>query len=327
MKRFYGFNIMCIVVLLFALLAPTAALAEKKATATPPGNAAIVNGKMLNYDDFQRELQIYQRHKQSAQEQITAEQANKEVINDMINRELIFQESVKKGIKVDAQTVNEEISVIQGKFGDQSQYDGWLASIKMTEGKLKEEISQRLAIRRLIESEIAPKVKNTESETKDFYTNNPKLFQRPEEVHAQHILIKVDKDADSAQKASALKKIQELKKKIDASEEFNALAKAHSQCPSAENNGDLGFFSRGRMVPAFEKAAFELKAGQVSGIVETPFGYHLIKVLERRESEIVKFEEVKTRISEELRNRRIHSEILQYLEGLRKNAKIETFVQ
>jgi peptidyl-prolyl cis-trans isomerase C len=329
MNRFHLFDIACVLIFVVAFLAPSAALAEKATAEKVPANAAIVNGKSIAYGDFQREMQLYQRRKQSQgiQEQATAGQDNNAVINDMINRELMYQESVKKKMKVEPETIQEEFSAIQRQFPDQQQFEGWLASLNLTEKKLKEEISQRQGIRNLIEAEIAPKVKITESEARVFYTSNPNLFQRPEEVHAQHILIKVENEADERKKADARKKIQGLKKRLDSGEEFSAIAKSQSDCPSAQNNGDLGFFSRGRMVPAFENAAFELKPGQISQVVETQFGFHLIKVLEHRPAVSLKFEEVQDRISDELSNRQIYAEVLKYVEHLRKSAKIETFIQ
>ncbi|RJQ83706.1 MAG: hypothetical protein C4519_06380 [Desulfobacteraceae bacterium] len=197
----------------------------------------------------------------------------------------------------------------------------------MSEAQLKEQIYQRQAIRTLIDNEIAPTVKANEADSKAFYQNNPNAFKRPEEVHAQHILIKIEKDADEKQKAEARKSLLELKKRIDAGEDFGQIAKSHSQCPSAPKGGDLGFFTRGRMVPAFEKVAFELKPGGVSDLVETQFGYHLIKVLEHREAKTMGYEEVQAQIAAHLRNLKIRAEVLRYAEKLRKAAKIETFVQ
>jgi peptidyl-prolyl cis-trans isomerase C len=313
-----------------ALLMPAAALAAGNAAkAQTPVNVALVNGKAIPFKDFQWELEFFQKrmqaHGQPSPE--TTAQLKKQVINDMILREVLFQESIKKGIKVDPKTIKDEISAIRLRFPDQKKFDGWLASMNMSEAKLKDQISRRHAIKDLIDKEIAPNIKVTDKDSKAFYKNNPNYFQRPEEVHAQHILIKVPKDASDQQKAEARKKLLKLKKRIDAGEDFGKLAKSYSQGPSASRNGDLGFFPKGRMVPAFEKVAFELKPGQVSDIVETQFGYHLIKVLEHRAASTISFEEAQPRITASLEKLKLRSEVQNYAEKLRKEAKIKVFVQ
>jgi peptidyl-prolyl cis-trans isomerase C len=326
MKRFYGFYTLCVIAL-SVLLVPAAAFGETKAGGKLPANAAVVNGEPIPYAEFQHERRLYQRHLQSRGQTIQDGQFDTLVVNDMINRELIFQECAEKGIKVDPKFIQEEISAIKLNFGDPEKFDAWLVSMDMSEDKLKEQIAKRQQIRQLIDAEIAPKVTITQADAKNFYDSNPQYFQRPEEVHAQHILIKVEQNASDQQKSGAREKIAELKKRIDAGEDFNDLAKAHSECPSAQNNGDLGFFPKGRMVPAFEMAAFELKTGHVSNIVETQFGYHLIKLMDRKAAESVKFEEAQGHIQNELRNQKINVEVQKYIEKLRKTAKIETFVQ
>ena len=305
---------------------PEKAKAEKK-----PVNAAVVNGKAITYEAYEAELNLFMRRSQAQGMALPAEaraQVGTNVINDMISRELIYQESRKKGIKVPPEFVNEELSNIKNQFSDPSQYAAALAEMKMTEDKLKEQIIQRQAIRTLIDQEIVPKIKITDEQAKDFYDKNPKLFQRPEEVHAQHILLKVDKDADEKTRTEIRKKLADIKKQIDAGGDFAEFAKADSQDPgSAPQGGDLGFFPRGKMVPAFEKVAFELKPNQVSDIVQTDFGYHLIKVLEHREATTLTFEEVKPKIISNLRRRQIQADAEQYVADLRKTAKVEVFVK
>lgn len=330
MKPFFACKMFVALVVSAGLWIPSASFAADDAVKTQvPDNAAVINGKAIPYADFQWELDLLKKRLEAQGRpipEITAK-LKSEVLDDMVMRELIFQESVKKSIQVDPKSIKDEISAIQLRLGDQQQFNAWLSAMHMSEDKLKEEISQRQAIKALIDKEIAPKVQVSEDDAKTFYKDHPKLFQRPEEVHAQHILIKVDKDADDQQKAQARKELLALKKRIDAGEDFGELAKTHSQGPSASKKGDLGFFSKGRMVPEFEKAAFGLQPGQVSDLVETQFGYHLIKVLEHRQAKTMTFKEVQPRIAANLRNLKIRSEVRQYAEKLRKDAKVETFVQ
>jgi peptidyl-prolyl cis-trans isomerase C len=201
-----------------------------------------------------------------------------------------------------------------------------MSSMKMSEERLKSQIAQRSAITALIEQEIVSKIEISDAEIQSFYDDNTQLFERPEEVRASHILIRVAQDAGQEEKAEARKALAEVRTKAEAGEDFAELARAHSQCPSAQNGGDLGYFSKGKMVPAFEKAAFELEPDKVSDIVETDFGYHLIKVTDRRAAGTIGFDEVRPRIATNLRNERIQADLVEYLEQLRESATIEMFV-
>jgi peptidyl-prolyl cis-trans isomerase C len=112
----------------------------------------------------------------------------------------------------------------------------------------------------------------------------------PEQVHARHILVKVDPKADATQKAAARKKIEDIQKQLKNGEDFSELAKKASDCPSNAKGGDVGYFGRGQMVKPFEDAAFSLKPGEVSGIVETEFGLHLIKVMDKKPEKIMDYQ-------------------------------------
>jgi len=112
-------------------------------------------------------------------------------------------------------------------------------------------------------------------------------------------------------------------KRLQAGEDFAALAKKESTCPSATQGGDLGEFGRGEMVPEFEDAAFKLKPGETSGVVETKFGYHIIKVTAKQEPVVEKLEEVRTKIVEFLKKQKAQQELTNFINDLKKEAKIE----
>jgi peptidyl-prolyl cis-trans isomerase C len=312
------------------MLMPLMAVGDAAKDEKAPANAAVVNGKEIAYKDFEWELDLYIRRLQSQGMQIPEHlqvQVRQEVLDDLVNRELIFQESAKQGITIKPEQVDQELAAIKQRYPEQKQFDAILESMQMTEEKLKRQIAQRSAITALIEAEIVSKVAIGDKEVKSFYDDNPNLFERPEEVRARHILIKVEPDADAAAKAEARKTLDDIKVKLAAGEDFAALAEANSQCPSASNGGDLGFFSKGKMVPAFEKAAFALAPNAVSDVVETDFGYHLIQTVERRDAGTMSFDEVQPKIATNLRNEKIQSDLVLYLEKLRKDATVETFVK
>jgi peptidyl-prolyl cis-trans isomerase C len=141
-----------------------------------------------------------------------------------------------------------------------------------------------------------------------------------------HILVMVAPQATEEQKATAREKLKEVQDKLGKGEDFEALAKQYTEGPSAAKAGDLGNFSRGQMVPPFEEVAFSLKAGEVSDIVETRFGYHLIKVVDKKPGSTTSYEEVKDNLKQYMKQQKVQEQIKLYLEELQKQAKVERFI-
>jgi peptidyl-prolyl cis-trans isomerase C len=169
-------------------------------------------------------------------------------------------------------------------------------------------------------------VQITDEESKTFYDTNPQLFQPPERVKASHILIKVDEGASEEKKAEALKKIKEIQQKVQKGEDFAALAKTYSEGPSAPRGGDLNYFGRGQMVKPFEDAAFSMKPNETSDIVETKFGYHLIKVVDKQPAKKIVYADAKNKINKHLKDQKLRTDRQLYFDKLKKDAKIEKFL-
>jgi peptidyl-prolyl cis-trans isomerase C len=315
-------------VLLSISTVPHRACAEEKAKT--PENAAVVNGQPIAYQDYALELDLFQRRMNAQGRPIAPEQMGRvrtELLNDLVNRELLYQESQKQGIKVSTEDVEKDLKALKERYPDPKQYEMILENMNMTEQQLKEQFARRSSIRALVDKQIASKVQVTEKEAKAFYENNPNFFEKPEQVRASHILIKVESDASEQQKAEARKKLLDIKKKVDSGDDFSELAKTHSEGPSNVKGGDLGYFSKGQMVPPFEQKAFSMKPNEVSDIVETQFGYHLIKVVDHKDAEKLAYDEVEQKIITNLRNQQIQQKLMAYLDDLRKAATIETFVE
>jgi peptidyl-prolyl cis-trans isomerase C len=162
----------------------------------------------------------------------------------------------------------------------------------------------------------------TDEEASKYYMDNVLQFSQPEQVQASHILLG-NKDMDDAAKATAKAKAEEVLKQVEAGGDFAALAKEHSTCPSKERGGDLGYFPKEQMVPEFANAAFAMKVGDVSDIVETQFGYHIIKVTGRKEAQTQQLDEVKETIIAGLKNKKRQEFWAKYRLKMREAAKIE----
>ena len=293
------------------------------------GKVAVVNGSVITQEDFDREMDRVQQRLLSMGKPLTDSQIpeiKKEVLENLINRELLYQESQRKAIKVDEAAINEQVTTLKRRFPDEDEFKTALIKANLSEAGLKTQIKQGLAIQQLIDTYIAKKATVSDQEIKAFYESRLALFKQPEQVRASHILIKVEPQADGSQKAAARKKIEKIQQRVQKGEDFAALAQELSQDPSSAKGGDLGYFGRGQMVRSFEQAAFALMPGEVSDIVETKFGYHLIKVIERKPETTIAFEDIKDRLGHYLKQEKVQKEVSLYVQKLKEKAKVERFL-
>ena len=189
----------------------------------------------------------------------------------------------------------------------------------------KERIRKGLAYEKVLEPQYAGKINVTEEDARKFYDENPKQFETAEQIRASHILIKpvyTEGGDPNEAKAAAKKKIQGLLKQIKEGADFAQVAISNSDCPSAPRGGDLGYFSRGDMTPEFEKAAFGLAIGQISDIVETEYGYHIIKVTGHKDAGVMSFDQAKDQIIAKLTDDKRRELTSKYIESLKSEADI-----
>ncbi len=174
-----------------------------------------------------------------------------------------------------------------------------------------------------LQKEVLNKVKVTEKDAKAYYDKNPDMFKSPEQVKARHILIQVPKGATDEEKKKLKEKAEEVLKKVKAGEDFTKLAAEFSDDPGTKSKGgELGFFSKGSMVPAFEQAAFSLKPGEVSDLVETEFGFHVIKVDEKKAAVAEPFETIKDKVTQQVLREKQEAKVTEFVEQALKKAKV-----
>jgi peptidyl-prolyl cis-trans isomerase C len=175
-----------------------------------------------------------------------------------------------------------------------------------------------------LKHEILSKINIPDEDLKKYYEGHKDEFKTPEMVKVRHILVKVDESAPEKDKKAARKKAEGILKRIKAGEDFAKLAAEVSDDPgSKENGGEIGFFPKGRMVKSFEDAAFALKPGEVSGLVKTQYGYHIIKLEEKKPAGVQTFDEVKENIRQKLVQDQTKSDVLAFIEKAMKDAKVE----
>ena len=189
----------------------------------------------------------------------------------------------------------------------------------------EEQVRWGVLLGKLVDAEYGDQLKITDTDANNFYSANIRQFETPEQIRASHILIKpvIDPNIDPNEaKAKALAKAQDLLKQIKEGADFAELAKTTGGYPSAPNGGDLGYFGRGRMVPAFDIAAFALKVNEVSDVVQTEYGYHIIKVTDKKEASRKTFEQAREDINRILKRRKQTEFFQNYLQKLRAGANV-----
>jgi peptidyl-prolyl cis-trans isomerase C len=288
---------------------------------------AKVNGKKISESEVAKETQrlSMQMSAQMNPQQVQAAQGaiRKQAIDNMISRTLLDQAASKEGIKVAQADIDARISDIKKSFPTEQDFTARLGTMGMTPAEFQNEIETGMRFDALL-AKHTPEVKApTDDELKTFYDQHTSEFEQPEQLRASHILVTVNKDDPAQVKSEKLAKITKIRNDIKGGADFAQMATQYSDCPSKERGGDLGYFTKGQMVAPFDAAAWALKVGELSDIVTTDFGYHIIKVTDHKPAHTVTLDEAKQDITNYLQNQQKQAAVGNYIETLRADAKIE----
>ena len=294
------------------------------------GLIAKVNGKGIKLAEFtakyDRFTQTFKARKRPIPRKIDARYRDS-IVKRLVEEALIAQEASNSKVQVNPKALQAEFEKYKAMFKTQERFNSYLQNAKLTEAGIKENLSKNLKLRLLLEKLGGKKV--TEADAQDYYNKNQAKYKVREQVRARHILLKTAKDATPAQIADVKAKADKLAaeaKKNNTDEAFAALAKANSEGPTAPKGGDLSFFARNRMVKEFDEKAFSMKVGEVSDPVKTRFGWHIIRVVERKEARVRPFNEVKDSIQRTLENRANRTARQDLITKLRAKAKVEIYL-
>jgi len=247
------------------------------------------------------------------------------IVSQLIDRELLLSEAEKQGIKASDADVDAKLAEIKKQFPNDAAFQKGLSDNGMTIDELKRRISKGLVIEKL-QKATTRNVAVTDAQVADFYKLHPEQFTHPAEISARHILVQFDQKAKNPAKedARALAKIKGIQSQLLHGGDFAKLAAANSDDPgSKDRGGELGFFTKGRMVPEFEKATFGLKKGQISSPVKTKFGYHLIQREDEHPAHVDSLASASVQIRQQLGQQQERQAFQTYIAGLKKQAKIE----
>ncbi len=305
-----------------AVAAPPIAAMPDLSVGKPGDVLAEVNGSKLTRAEVEEEINTQM---EALKDRIPPDRKEefrqgmyKYTVEQFVVRELLLGEAKKQKIEVtqaDKEKAYEQIkeNLPPGKTIEEAMEESPLGKERM-----EKEINTGLTITKLIEQEMANKVSVTDADVAKFKEENLENLKTPESVTASHILIGFE-DGDSDEvKAEKKAKAEKIQAELVAGGDFAKLAMENSSCPSKEKGGDLGKFGRGQMVPAFETAAFAQKIGEIGPVVETKFGYHIIKVTAREKDGIMPDNQIK-KIIESQKQRKVASDLI---DSLRAKAKI-----
>jgi peptidyl-prolyl cis-trans isomerase C len=212
-------------------------------------------------------------------------------------------------------------------MGGDEEFKKTLAGSGITVEQYTRQVRNNLIVRETIQALVDKQVKISADEAKAFYDGNPDQFKQPELVRASHILIRCPPDATEDVKKQKRAQIEAALSLVKGGEKFADVAKKVSEDPgSAENGGDLGYFPHGRMVPEFDTVAFSLKTNELSGVITTQFGYHILQVTGRKPPQVMPFDQVKDQLIDYLKQRKGGDVTRTYVADLRKSAKVEVLL-
>jgi len=284
---------------------------------------AVVNGEKISREELQQAFKEAVEASGIPADKLPAEQKKegyRQILNDMILDKLVT--SASKDVKVTDKEIDEEIEKIKSQFPDEETFKKQLETAGQTPEKLREELSKLMQQRKWVEGKVSNIEEVTDERAQEYYGKNKEQFQEPEQVKASHILFRTEPGDESAA-AQQLEKAKEAGKRAKAGEDFQTLAKELSEEPGAkERGGDLGFFTKERMVPEFANAAFSMEKNEISEPVKTQFGYHIIKVEDRKPERTVPFEEVKDQLKMFMKADEQRQAVSRLMDNLKKNAEI-----
>jgi len=249
----------------------------------------------------------------------------KKLIDDEIGRTLLLQKAEKIGISVTPEMVATKLNQVKGTFKSNAVFEHKLADQGMSLEQYQVELRTDLIMDQVIKKEVESKIQINETELQAYYDKNIDQFRTPEKVRASVILIKLSPDSSAEHERKARQKMESILEQIKGGTDFSGLAEKFSQDSLAPKGGDLGFFAKKQMLPAFSERAFKLKVGEVSEIFKTKHGFHILKVTDKSPAVDRAFKDVKASIRDTLVEKKSVQATQAYVQILKKQADLKTY--
>lgn len=290
-----------------------------------PATVAVVNGAKISKSELQAAFDNAVKMSGMDASKLSDDQklaGYHKLLDDLITEKLLKAKAA--AIKVTDSDVDAEIAKVKKNFPTEDAFKEQLKQANLDEAKLREQMKAGLAQTKWIKSQIEDKVKVTDADAEAFYKQNMKEFEQPDQVKASHILITVPKDASPEDIKKKEAAAQAAYDRVKKGEDFAKVANELTEDPSGKGKGgDLGLFQKGAMVPEFDAKVFSMKVGDISEPVKTQFGYHVIKLTDKKPARTMPFTEVKEQLTGYLKNQKQQVAVQEVISGLRKDAKIK----
>jgi len=289
--------------------------------------AAIVNQEIITLSEVERMIdplksEIDEEDRFARRNRLN--ELSRMALERLIEERLIDQEVRKVGIKVSPKEIDSAIEEIKMRnLATQEELEKALAKEGLTLEGFKKEIEKKIARTKMIQWAVKIEPNVDEKELINFYLKHSDRYRTEETYRPGHILFKIPKEATPEEVREIRKKCQKVYEKLKAGEDFGEMAILYSEDLSSKDRGDLGFFKKGELLPAFEREALKLKVGEVSGIVRTEYGFHLIKLLDRKGGAPLPFEEVREKVRQDYLEMEFEKGLKQFLTKLRERSIIE----
>jgi len=239
-------------------------------------NGVEIAGEAVGFE-LDRLVRFYMGHGMTMEEvKKNLPKLEEKALEQAIGAKLLLDRAAQLELPVTAADIDAEVAKVVTQVGGVENYRKALEAQKISEADFRKELEKGVRVNLLVNQACAHVPDPTEEEVSSFYEAHKVEYVEPEQVLCQHILVKVEEKDLPEVKSAALEKISAIRARIVAGSDFADEAKRNSDCPSGAEGGSLGWFGRGMMVPEFDKVAFEMKKGEVSNVVTTQFGYHII---------------------------------------------------
>ena len=248
-------------------------------------------------------------------------------LGSLISTELLYQKAVSTGFAIADTEVQAEYDKAVKSFGSDAEMNSALAARGMDRASLRRQLARDLLVFKFIDAAITKKIVIAPSDLSQYYAGHVDQFRHPDMVRTSHILIAVAERATPQQDEAAKQRAEAILARLKRGEDFAKLAKENSSDASAAQGGDIGFYKKGDLDPQYEAATFSLPVGQITGPIRSGYGYHIIKVTDRKKEGLATLEEIRAELTDFLKQQKGEEELNKLVEELRKQAKIEILIK
>jgi parvulin-like peptidyl-prolyl isomerase len=314
------------------LLLALAAFGGAHAQGIYPGDAVSINGETISYQRFQGFYIEYRNSKGVAvgargDQLDLLTKLRREAMNLLIEQLLVAQAAEKSGVEADPETVNAAYDELRSVFDSEEAFLMKLEGDGFTSESLRRHLGRMMAAQQYLDGIRNEAADISDADIERYYEENRRRLTLPEQVRVRHILITWKPLGKPDDRAFIRESMLPILERARAGEDFAALAREFSDdYATRQAGGDTGFFHRGQMAPAFEAAAFALQPDEISDVVETSFGVHIIKLEERQDEELLALEDIEDQLRDHVREERAEQAVRAEIDGLADAADIKILI-